>query len=117
MTRREQREAIIFKLYRYDLVQTKEEDDEFPLFNEIVTHIESIDAIIEDALERYKLSRLSYLDRAIIRLATYEMVYTDTPKAIIIDEAIELTKAYSDIDDKQRKFNNRLLQNIKESLD
>lgn len=115
MTRRELRETVIFKLYLYDLMQTK--TDELELFNEIIEHLDDIDAIIEDALERYSLSRLSFLDRAIIRLATYEMVYTDTPKAIIIDEAIELTKTYSDIDDKQRKFNNRLLQNIKESLD
>lgn len=117
MTRREQRQAVIFKLYEYDLMKTPNLDDELPFLNDIILNIDSIDSIIEQALERYSLSRLSFLDRAIIRLATYEMAYTDTPKAIIINEAIELTKDYSDIDDKQRKFNNRLLQNIKESLD
>lgn len=117
MTRRELREEIIFKLYLYDLIQSKQDTENLEMFNEIINNLEDIDSIIEDALERYSLSRLSFLDRAIMRLATYEMAYTDTPKAIVMDEAIELTKQYSDIDDKQRRFNNRLLQNIKESLD
>lgn len=115
MSRREKRVEAVFKLYLYDLLETKDEDS--LLFNKVLENLEHIDEVIDNVIEGYTLSRLSYLDRAIIRLATYEMIYTNTPKEIIINEAIEITKEYSDIDDKQRKFNNRLLENIKESLD
>ncbi len=115
MSRRDKRVEAIFKLYLFDLLGTKDEENE--LSNKVLENLPHIDEVIDNVIEGYTLSRLSYLDRAIIRLATYEMVYTNTPKEIIINEAIEITKEYSDIDDKQRRFNNRLLENIKESLD
>ena len=53
----------------------------------------------------------------IIRLGVYEMIYTDTPVEIIINEAIDLTKKFCNLDDdKARKFNNRLLDTIKNKL-
>ena len=44
------------------------------------------------------------------------MIYTKEPKQVIINEAIELTKEYSDIDDKQKAFTNKVLDNIKNNL-
>ena len=117
MSRREKRIETIFKLYLYDLLEVKEDSEDNDLFNKVLENLEHIDEVISNVIKGYTLSRLSYLDRAIIRLATYEIIYTNTPKEIIINEAIEITKKYSDIDDKQRRFNNRLLEKIKESLD
>lgn len=75
--------------------------------------IETIDEIITKSLVKYTLDRLSFVDRAIIRVATSEMLLGETPKNIIIDEALELTKELTNIqDDSQVKFNNRLLDNI-----
>lgn len=75
--------------------------------------IENIDNIISSSLVKYTIDRLSYVDRAIIRVSTAEMLIGITPKNIIIDEAIEITKELSDIDNlSQVKFNNRLLDNI-----
>lgn len=103
--------------------QTEFLSDEFPtLFNvdflKLLTskcylEIEAVDEIITKSLVKYTIDRLSFVDRAIIRVATSEMLLGETPKNIIIDEALELTKELTNIqDDSQVKFNNRLLDNI-----
>ena len=76
-----------------------------------------IDEVISKSLKNWTIERLSYVDRAIIRLAVYELLETKTPASIIINEAIEITKEYSNLDDEaQSKFTNRLLDEIKDSL-
>ena len=116
MSRRKYREKIIFNLYELDLMGNSNFDKETEAGKttlDIISKMEKIDEVIESNLYNYKLYRLAYLDKAIIRLATYEMIYTKEPKQVIINEAIELTKEYSDIDDKQKAFTNKVLDNIK----
>lgn len=109
------REELIYSLYQYDLINKTNE--ELTYFNEIINVLEDLDNIIESNLFNYSFNRLSYVDRAIIRLATYELKYTNTHEAIILDVAIEFTKKFTDLDDeKQHKFNNKLLDNIKKSI-
>ena len=77
----------------------------------------NIDLIINRNLENYTLSRINYVDKAIIRLATYELQLKNVAHNIIINEALELTKEYSNLDDGlQVKFNNRLLDKIYQDL-
>ena len=119
MTRREYRKKVVFNLYGIDLLgKTKfnENSEAGKTTIDILSKLKVIDETIEKNLFNYKLYRLAYLDKAIIRLATYEMLYTKEPKEVIINEAIEITKDYSDIDDKQKSFTNRLLDNIKNSI-
>lgn len=119
MTRREYRVKVIFNLYEEDLIgksKYNKNDKAGKTTEEILSKLNIIDDVIESNLYNYSLYRLSYLDKAIIRLATYEMIYTKEPKEVIINEAIEITKEYSDIDDKQRAFTNKVLDNIKNSL-
>ena len=70
-------------------------------FQDIINHLDEIDHIIETNLYNYSLYRLSFLDRSIIRLATYELKYTDLAKQVVINEAIELTKIYTNLDDEK----------------
>lgn len=80
-------------------------------------NLNKIDQVIVESLRNWTINRLSYVDRAIIRLAVYELLETDTPANIVIDEAIEITKEYSNLeDDSQSKFTNRLLDDIKEKI-
>lgn len=80
-------------------------------------NLDKIDKVIVESLKNWTINRLSYVDRAIIRLAVYELLETNTPANVIIDEAIEITKEYSNLeDDSQSKFTNRLLDDIKEKL-
>lgn len=114
------RNELINYLYQYDLMSGNNvvEDEEFQAtYDEIIENIDEIDDIITSNLFNYQLERLSFVDRAIIRLATYELKFTELPSAIIINEAINLTKQFSDLDDeKQHKFNNKLLDNINKDL-
>ena len=72
-----------------------------------------IDQLINKVIEGWDLQTLSIVDRTIIRTATYEMKFTKTPKPVIINEAVEITKAYSNLDNNEQvRFNNRLLDSI-----
>lgn len=85
----------------------------FDLFNGVISNLEEIDDIISRNLENYKINRLNYVDRALIRIAVYEMKYLRTAKNIVINEIVELSKKYTEIDDYlSSKFNNKLLDKI-----
>ena len=79
----------------------------------VVNNVDKIDFIISVCLKNYTINRLNLVDKAIVRLATAELIEGKTDKRIIINEAIELTKEFSDQGDhKAASFNNRLLDNI-----
>ena len=54
-----------------------------------------IDSMIRKHLEHWRLERMATVDRNILRLATYELMYTATPPAVVIDEALELARRFS----------------------
>ena len=79
--------------------------------NGIEEHQEEILKDIETNLkEEWKLSRISKMDLTILKLAIYEIKYMDTPNVVVINEAIELAKKYSD--DNVRKMINACLDRI-----
>lgn len=54
-----------------------------------------IDELIKRHLQHWRLERMAIVDRNILRLATYELLATATPPAVVIDEAIELAHRFS----------------------
>ena len=59
-------------------------------------NLQNCDKLITDATLKWKLSRLSPVDRSILRLATYQLsCCTDIPPKVVINEAIELAKKFS----------------------
>ena len=66
------------------------------LINGVLDNINDIDKNIEKYLENWAIDRLGLTDQAIIRISVYELLYTDTPNLVCINEAIELSKKYSD---------------------
>ncbi len=94
------------------------EDFYFELVDGVLTHQQAIDQLIEENLKGWSFSRLNKVDRAILRLAAYEMKFSqETPHKIIIDEAVELTKEFSDTGDgKARSFNNKVLDQMSKRL-
>ncbi len=58
-------------------------------------HRDHIDEVITAASERWRLERMPAVDRAILRLGTYELLYTDVPMPVVIDECVELAKEFS----------------------
>lgn len=121
---RQHRENLMKLLFQYDFYGNDTYEKETELtevlltdYRDIIENLAKIDQVIEDALFDYRLARLNGVDRAIIRLATFEMLKGEVPANIIINEAIELTKEFSDLDDeKQHKFSNKVLDIIYQTI-
>ncbi len=60
-----------------------------------IDSLTAIDEQITKHAEHWKISRMPTVDRNILRLAVYELLYTDTPPAVVIDEALELARQFS----------------------
>lgn len=75
-----------------------QEDCDFvkSLVNGVLEHDEELIGLANQYLNNWDISRLGIPDAAILRVAIYELLYTDTPKKVCIDEAIELAKDFSD---------------------
>ncbi|TVY12458.1 transcription antitermination factor NusB [Candidatus Phytoplasma pini] len=117
------KEDIIQSLYQYDFYQEELKKynsnvpENIPLFQYIIDNISIIDRIIEKNLYNYQINRLNKVDKAIIRLATLELLEKKVSYRIIINEAIELTRKFTCLEEnKQCKFNNKLLQLIYEDI-
>lgn len=83
------------------------------LFKGVKDNLNSIDRNIALALDNYSFDRLSYVDRALLRIGTYELMFTKTPIPIVINEIINISKDYSEIDKLySSKFNNGVLDKI-----
>jgi len=129
LTRTEAREKIMIILYQIDFYMKEkmsfEENDvikenieiDNKYINDIVhgvyENMEQIDSVISKYLENWDLNRLGKTDKAILRLAAYEMMYYDTPKVVVINEGVELAKKYSD--DKVVKLINAVLDKIRDN--
>lgn len=83
----------------------------------VVTHEDEIVDTANSVLNNWTLDRLGYTDQAILKIAIYEILYTDTPKIVCINEAVELAKTYSD-DDVRKMINaalDKLLHNLEDN--
>ncbi|MBQ4067104.1 MAG: transcription antitermination factor NusB [Clostridia bacterium] len=126
MTRRESRICVFELLYEADFHrnETKEEiyerslgardckgsDFSKSLFFICAENIEEIDAVITESAENWKLSRMTAVTKALLRMAVGEMLYTDVPPKACINEAVEIAKVYDD--GKAPRFINGILNKI-----
>jgi N utilization substance protein B len=79
----------------------------------VLRNMPTIDKLIGRHLQNWKLSRVAIIDRNILRMGVCEILFfTDIPRKVTIDEAIELAKRYSTKD--SSRFVNGLLDNITE---
>ncbi len=62
----------------------------------ILKNNKKLDELANKYLKDWTINRLNKVDQAILRLGIYELMYTDTPSIVSINEAIELSKKYSD---------------------
>ena len=75
-----------------------------------VTYKDKIDNLANKYMNDWSIDRIDKTGAAILRMAIYELMYTDTPEVVVINEAIELSKKYSD--DNARKIINAVLDKI-----
>lgn len=129
MKRRTAREKALQALFQIDMSQAEVTDaihhvlDEQPsdeyltdLVNGVVLHKEQIDALIKKHLEKWTIERLANVDRNLLRMAIYELLYKkdNVPANVVLDEAIEIAKLYGD--DQSSRFVNGVLSKIKEEI-
>ncbi|HXG57736.1 MAG TPA: transcription antitermination factor NusB [Thermoanaerobaculia bacterium] len=126
--RRKARELALQMLFQYDmsgnspetiistfedLQRSKPNTREFAtkIFRGTVENMETIDGMIQQQAENWRLSRMAVVDRNIIRMSVYEFLHEDeTPKLVIIDEAIEIAKKFGT--QKSSQFINGILDGI-----
>ncbi|NMA83830.1 MAG: transcription antitermination factor NusB [Epulopiscium sp.] len=138
MSRRLAREQVFTLLFQIDFTDSFEEGTEqierylaqYPDIESLDTnfileelegirqHQDKIDTTLEKYSEGWKVTRMGKVDRAILRLAVYEIFYaTDIPVSVSINEAVELAKKFGE--DSSPSFINAVLGKIvqQESLD
>lgn len=76
----------------------------------VLTYKNEIDALANQYLVSWTIDRLGNTDQAILRMGIYELIYTDIPDVVAINEAVELAKNYSD--DDVRKMINGVLDKV-----
>ncbi len=76
----------------------------------ILEHKESLYEKANQYLKNWEMERLNKVDQAIICIGSYELLYTETPSIVAINEAVELSKKYSD--EKVTKMVNAVLDEI-----
>ena len=131
--RRRAREGALALLYSSDITEQSVlsivEDGAYPddgiavseyaetLVNGVTEHMEEIDAQLASTSENWAIDRMPFVDRAILRIAVYEMLYVDeVPVSVAINEAVELAKYYGGEDESSR-FVNGVLGRIARKLE
>ena len=76
----------------------------------VVTHRQEIDELANKHMSDWTIERIDKTGASILRIGIFELMYTDTPDIVVINEAIELAKKYSD--DSVRKIINAVLDKI-----
>lgn len=79
---------------------------------DILKELTSIDQAITLAAPEWPLTKINKLDLAVLRQATHELLFTDTPSKVVIDEAVEIAKTYGS--DNSGSFVNGVLGTILE---
>ncbi len=126
-TRHHARMAVVSLLYAYDLgngniaehtseileekkIRNKQKDFALSLYDGVMQNLEKIDEAIKKHLKDWDFERLGTIERATLRLAGYEIIYGELDSAVVINEAVEITKAFGT--EQSPKFINGVLDAI-----
>lgn len=80
--------------------------------SDILAKLPVIDEAIASAAPEWPLNKINKLDLSVLRQASYELLFTDTPSKVVIDEAVEIAKTYGS--DNSSSFVNGVLGTILE---
>lgn len=131
-SRRKARELALQLLFQYDLNQfaprdlielfwkvhpsdTENRDFAEFLFSNFLEHHSQVDGLISRHAKNWRLDRMAVVDRNILRMAIIEFLYAETPKVVVIDEAIEIARRFST--EESTQFVNGLLDAIRQEVE
>lgn len=126
-TRHHARMAVVSLLYAYDLgnqsiadftdeiledkkIRNKQKEFALELFQGVMSNLETIDVKIVALLKDWEFERLGAIERATLRLGAYEILHTTLETAVVINEAIEVAKAFGS--EQSSKFINGILDAV-----
>ena len=126
-TRHHARMAVVSLLYAYDLgngniaehtaeileekkIRNKQKDFALDLYEGVMQNLEACDKAIVGHLKDWDFERLGSIERATLRLASYEILFGELDSAVVINEAVEITKAFGT--EQSPKFINGVLDAI-----
>jgi len=129
-TRHQVRESVISLLYAKDIgnegidkfvdeifedkkIRNQQKEFALSLFQGVNEHVKEIDRALDEHLKEWKIDSAGHIERAILRLGAYEILKTDLDDAVIINEAIELSKSLAS--DTAPKFINGVLDSVVKS--
>ncbi len=129
-TRHHARMAVVSLLYAFDLgngntaehtdeileekkIRNKQKDFALDLYSGVMSNLDACDEAIIRHLKDWDFKRLGSIERATLRLATYEILFGDLDSAVVINEAVEITKAFGT--EQSPKFINGVLDAIGKS--
>ncbi|MBW3113566.1 MULTISPECIES: transcription antitermination factor NusB [Bacillaceae] len=128
MKRRVAREKALQALFQIDmsgiepevaLTNVLEEEEKMDAYLQqivlgFIENQERIDGLIRENLEKWSFDRLAKVDRNILRLGVYELLFVeDVPNKVVINEAVEIAKIFGD--DQSSKFINGVLSKVSQS--
>lgn len=126
-TRHQSREAVIALLYAYDVgnddiqkhavdileekkIRNKQREFALGLFEGTLAQLEKLDDLIKENLKEWDFDHLGSIEKAILRLGSYEVLNSELDSAVVINEAIELAKKLCS--EQSPKFINGVLDGI-----
>lgn len=130
-TRAQAREAVAGLLYAYDTgnreirkfavdileekrIKNRQQEFALGLFDGVIAHLEAIDEEIVKHLKEWDFTRIGDMERAILRLGAYEIIYSGVDRAVVINEAVELSKTFGN--DNSPRFVNGVLDALRPDL-
>lgn len=126
-TRHQARMAVVSLLYAFDLgngniaqhsdeileekkIRNKQRDFAMSLYEGVMQNLDAVDKAIIEHLKEWDFERLGSIERATLRLACYEILFGELDSAVVINEAVEITKAFGT--EQSPKFINGVLDAI-----
>ena len=126
-TRHHARMAVVSLLYAFDLgngntvehtseileekkIRNKQKDFALELYEGVMANLEACDKAIIENLKEWDFERLGSIERATLRLASFEILFGDLDSAVVINEAVEITKSFGT--EQSPKFINGVLDAV-----
>ncbi len=126
-TRHHARMAVVSLLYAFDLgngntvehtseileekkIRNKQKDFALDLYEGVMQNLEACDKAIIENLKEWDFERLGSIERATLRLASFEILFGDLDSAVVINEAVEITKSFGT--EQSPKFINGVLDAV-----
>ena len=126
-TRHQARSAVVSLLYAQEMgsemeefkndfleekkIRNEQKNFSLGLFDGVHANLSAIDEKLNERLKEHKLNEIGAIERAILRLGAYELLFSDTDKPVIINECVNLAKELAS--DTAPKFINGVLENLK----